>query len=87
MATVGFEEIVSLDDLADAMALLERQRAHVALAAAQLAASGSYAADGSLSMAVWLQQHCRMSHAAAVGLLREGRFLVRHEAVRAAATT
>jgi hypothetical protein len=78
-------EIVSLDDLVEAIEASERRRAHVAVATARIAASGTWAADGYVSMAAWLEHHCRMSHADATRLLREGRFLDGLEAVADAA--
>lgn len=75
MADGCVDEIVSLDDLVDALGHLERFGAMIGVAAAQLNASGGWAADGSLSMAAWLRQHARLSHRDAARLLREGRFL------------
>ncbi len=54
-------EIVSLQDLVDAIGALERGRARIALAAARLAESGVWGIDGSLSMAAWLKHHTRMN--------------------------
>ncbi len=78
-------ESVCLDDLVEVTAHLERRHARFAFDVARLADAGEWAVDGSLSMAIWLQQHCRMSHRDATRLLIEGRFLNRYDAVRDAA--
>ncbi|TPW15767.1 MAG: hypothetical protein FD127_596 [Acidimicrobiaceae bacterium] len=87
MESAALGEIVSVDDLIDAVALIDRLRAAVAMAAARLAEAGSWAADGHVSMISWLQHRCRMSHADAARLLHDGRFLERYEAVGAAAVS
>ncbi len=59
----------------DAWAAHERDAARLALAARRLEVCGSWADDGSVSMAAWLRNHCRMSHRDATGLVHRGRFL------------
>jgi len=70
-------EIVSLDDLVDAVADADRQRTHVALSTAEQAALGAWAIDGWVSMSAWLQAHCRLSRGDAYRLLADGQFLRR----------
>ena len=59
----------------DAWAAHERDAARLALAARRLEVCGSWADDGSVSMAAWLRNQCRMSHRDATGLVHRGRFL------------
>jgi hypothetical protein len=59
----------------------------LALAVARFDAGREYAADGSVTMAAWLRQHCRMSDRDAAALVARGRFLGDHDAVAEAATT
>jgi Domain of unknown function (DUF222) len=80
-------EIVSLDDLIDAFAAHDRQRAQLCAATARIAASGIWASDGYVSMAAWLQHRCRLNHGDARRVLRDGRFLRRYPAVADAATS
>ena len=68
---------VTLEQFPHLVALHERHGAALALAAARLEAEGGWAVDGSLSMAAWLREKCRMSATSARGLLREGQFLRR----------
>lgn len=70
-------EIVSLDDLVDAVADADRQRAQVALSTAAQAALGAWAIDGWVSMSSWLQAHCRLTRGDAYRLLADGQFLRR----------
>ena len=77
--------IDSLDDLLAAVAAVEQANARVALAADRLGRLGDWRADGSLSMACWLETHARMLHSDAARLLREGRFLHRYDPVADAA--
>jgi len=79
------DEIVSLDDLVAALGHLERFGARVALSAAQLNASGAWAADGALTMSAWLRHHARLSGRDASRLLRDGRFLDAYDDVAEAA--
>lgn len=83
MYDVGMQlpSIDSLDDLVDAVALLGRLDAHVAMAAAALETTGAWGTDGHLSMASWLRDRCRMGHHEASTMLRLGRFLVRYESI------
>ena len=88
MSTEGcLEEIVSFDDLVDALGHLERFGAKVALAAAKLNVSGMWAADGAVTMGGWLKQHARLSHRDARRLLKEGLFLNTFDDVAAAAVS
>jgi Domain of unknown function (DUF222) len=73
--------IATLDDLVDALAAHDRERARIAVAASRLAQSGAWGIDGAVSMASWLTHHARMASADTHRLLREGRFLSRYEAV------
>lgn len=79
--------IDSLDDLVDAVGCGDRDRACLALAAAELCATGVWAADGFVSIGSWMQHHCRMSRTDAHKLLAEGRFLARYACVADAATS
>ena len=79
--------IDSLDDLVDAIGCGDRDRASLALAAAELCVSGVWAADGFVSIGSWMQHHCRMTRTDAHKLLAEGRFLLRYTAVAQAAIT
>jgi Domain of unknown function (DUF222) len=81
------DEVVSLDDLVDALGHLERFSAMVAFGAAQLNNSGVWAVDGSVSMAAWLRQHARLSHRDASRLLKHGKFLHQFDAVGDAAVS
>ncbi len=88
MSTEGcLEEIVSFDDLVEALGHLERVGAKVALAAAQLNVSGMWAADGAVTMGGWLKQHARLSDRDARRLLKEGLFLNTFDDVAAAAVS
>jgi len=69
------EGILSTVDFIAAWAEHERQGARLALAARRLEQSGEWATDGSVSMAAWLRQHCRMSNRDATALVHRGRFL------------
>src|SRR3954470_17634440 len=69
------DTIVSADEFVAAWAEHERQGARLALAARRLEQSGECATDGSVSMAAWLRQHCRMSNREATALVHRGRFL------------
>jgi Domain of unknown function (DUF222)/HNH endonuclease len=82
---VDMPPIDTLDELIAAIAFTDRYRAHVAVAAAGIATSGEWAADGSVSICAWLQQHCRLSRTAANVMVHEGRFLRRFPAVADAA--
>jgi hypothetical protein len=73
--------IDSLDDLVDAVALLGRLNARVAMAAAELEPAGAWGVDGHVSMASWLRDRCRLGHNEATAMLRLGRFLVRYDAI------
>ena len=88
MSTEGcLEEIVSFDDLVEALGHHERFGAKVALAAAQLNVSGMWAADGAVTMGGWLKQHARLSHRDARRLLKEGTFLNTFDDVATAAVS
>jgi hypothetical protein len=69
------EIILSPAEFIDAWAAHERESARLSLAARRLEACGDWAADGSVSMAAWLRQHCRMSNRDANALVHRGRFL------------
>jgi hypothetical protein len=69
------ERTLSTVDFVAAWAEHERQGARLALAARGLEQSGEWATDGSVSMAAWLRQHCRMSNRDATALVHRGRFL------------
>ncbi len=59
--------------------------ARLALAAQRLDSRGDWGVDGSVSMAAWLRQHCRMSNRDANALVHRGRFLDKFPAVADAA--
>ena len=77
--------VVSPGEFVDAWAAHERESARLALAARRLDACGSWAADGSVSMAAWLRHHCRMSNRDASALVHRGRFFDKFPAVAEAA--
>jgi Domain of unknown function (DUF222) len=81
------DAIDSVDDLIDAIALLDRARAHIALSASRLNQSNAWAADGYATMSALLQHKCTMTRADASRLLREGAFLNRFDNVADAAIT
>ena len=78
------EIVLSTAEFIDAWAAHERESARLALAARRLEVCGEWAADGSVSMAAWLRQHCRMSNRDANALVHRGRFLDKFPAVAAA---
>ncbi len=78
------EIVLSPAEFIDAWAAHERESARLALAARRLEACGDWAADGSVSMASWLRQHCRMSNRDANALVHRGRFLDKFPAVATA---
>src|SRR4029079_12372250 len=79
------DTVVSAVDFVAAWAEHERQGARLALAARRLEQSGEWAADGSVSMAAWLRQHCRMSNPEATALVHRGRFLDNFDGIANAA--
>jgi hypothetical protein len=85
MAEGCVDEVVSLDELVDALRHLEQFSAVVALGTAQLNESGLWAADGALTMKSWLRQHTRLSDRDAGRLVKDGKFLRDYNAVGAAA--
>jgi hypothetical protein len=72
-------------EFVEAWAAQERQAARLALAAHRLEVGGEWALDGSVSMAAWLREHCRMSNADAMALVQRGRFLAKFDAIAQAA--
>jgi hypothetical protein len=71
MSAPSIDDIVmTTDEFVTAWAEHERRTAVLALAARRLEQSGEWAIDGSVSMAAWLRQHCRMSHRDAADLIR-----------------
>jgi Domain of unknown function (DUF222) len=79
------DALLSADDLVDAWAVHERNFARIAVAARRVEVSGEWAHDGSVSMASWLRQHCRMSNRDANALVHRGRFLDKFPATDKAA--
>ena len=77
--------VLSATEFVDAWAAHEREGARLAVAAGRLDAGGSWAVDGSVSMAAWLRHHCRMSNRDAAALVHRGRFLDKFPAVGEAA--
>ena len=64
--------VLSADEFVEQWAAHERNGARLALAARRLEVVGDWAHDGSVSMAAWLRNHCRMSNADANALLHRG---------------
>ena len=79
------EIILSPAEFIDAWAAHERESARLALAARRLEACGEWAVDGSVSMAAWLRQQCRMSNRDAMALVHRGRFLDKFPVIAEAA--
>jgi hypothetical protein len=79
------EIILSPAEFIDAWGAHERESARLALAVRRLEACGEWAVDGSVSMASWLRQHCRMSNRDANALVQRGRFLDKFPALADAA--
>lgn len=77
-----FARIGSMVELVGGHRLAERQRAAVALQAAQLAATGEWSLDGYRSAVMWLANGLDVPRHEARRLLREGEFLLRFDAVR-----
>ena len=77
--------VVSPVEFIDAWAAHEREAARLALAASRLEVCGTWAADGSVSMAAWLRNQCRMSNRDAHALVHRGRFLDKFAAIAEAA--
>ena len=77
--------VLSPAEFIDAWAAHERDAARLALAARRLEVCGQWADDGSVSMAAWLRNQCRMSHRDATGLVHRGRFLDKFPAIAEAA--
>ncbi len=77
--------VLSPPEFVDAWVAHEREAARLAVAASRLDACGSWATDGSVSMAAWLRQHCRMSNRDANALVHRGRFLDKFPVVAEAA--
>lgn len=78
-------DAVTLDDLPHLIATHERLGAAIATAISRLDHDGTWANDGSLTMAAWLRHHCRLSARDARRWQRAGRLLSRYPAIRAAA--
>lgn len=76
----------TLEDVADAIADLERRSATIATAIGALDRDGAWGVDGAVSMAAWLRHHARMSHRAAAAWVRRGRLLTDIPEVADAAT-
>jgi hypothetical protein len=72
---------------AAAVAEHERRAATLALHLRHLEASGEWAFDGSVSIAAWMREHCRMSNRAAHAWVRRGRLLDTYGAFAAAAVS
>ena len=81
------EIVLSPAEFIDAWAAHERNAARLGLAASRLDGCGSWAVDGSVSIAAWLRQHCRMSNRDANALVHRGRFLDKFPAIADAART
>jgi hypothetical protein len=79
------EIVLSPVEFIDVWAAHERESARLALAVRRLEACGDWAVDGSVSMAAWLRQHCRMSNRDANALVHRGRFLDKFPALADAA--
>jgi hypothetical protein len=83
--SAGDDIVLSAAEFVDAWAAHERNAARLALAARRLEVCGEWAQDGSVSMAAWLRQQCRMSDRDATTLVHRGRFLDKFTAIADAA--
>jgi hypothetical protein len=79
-----FARVGSMAELVGGHRSAERQRAAVAVQAAQLAALGEWSFDGFRSAVMWLAHGLDVPRNEARRLLREGEFLMRFDAVRSA---
>ncbi len=77
--------VLSPGEFIDAWAAHEREEVRLALATSRLEACGEWAVDGSVSMAAWLRNQCRMSNRDAHALVHRGRFLDKFVAIAEAA--
>lgn len=78
-------DAVKLVELPALIAEHERNAAVLAAAVGRFDAAGDYGTDGSVTMQAWLRANCRMSDGDARALVKQGRFLHRHDAMRTAA--
>ncbi len=78
-----FARVGSMAELLDGHRSADRQRASVALQAAQLVALGEWSLDGYRSPDMWLAHGLDVPRSEARQLLREGEFLMRFDTVRA----
>jgi hypothetical protein len=81
--TVGVH--ADLPGFVAALAEHERQAATLALQLHAIEASGLWGVDGSVTIAAWLREHCRMSGRDARTLVRHGRFLAAYQSFADAA--
>ncbi|HSB86164.1 MAG TPA: HNH endonuclease signature motif containing protein [Ilumatobacteraceae bacterium] len=85
LADRSLDSAPSTAEFVAAWAAHEREGARLALAVRHLEMSGEWATDGSVSIAAWLRQHCRMSNRDANALVHRGRFLDSFESIAEAA--